>query len=255
MLYDQISIKDIVDSEAAHEFLLEATRLASSAELEDIGRRLERKSELFRKILAPDQIDKLEAPQLKALFAHIFFLRRKSSYLLKNNSVERIREEIKRLLYDDKPIDQRFDRFTATLLGMDEIFLISLAGELLHYSHPDTYWLWTNWIWDPRSKTGALPLVLQKEIDLSAESHGKVYENIGRATAMINAAGHAEGYSNLAGGLYGTNVFLACVYAVYMYTVFRLKLSKEFNRILPELPELARRVLGVQKMETESYAA
>ena len=38
-----------------------------------------------------------------------------------------------------------------------------------------------------------------------------------------------------------------------MYTVFRVKLSKEFNRILPELPELARRVLGVQKMEISSY--
>ena len=50
-------------------------------------------------------------------------------------------------------------------------------------------------------------------------------------------------------GTYGIDVFLACVYAVYMYTVFRVKLSDEFNRILPELPELTRRVLGVQKME------
>jgi hypothetical protein len=50
-------------------------------------------------------------------------------------------------------------------------------------------------------------------------------------------------------GTYGIDVFLACVYAVYMYTVFRVKLSDEFNRILPELPELTRRVLGVQKLE------
>ena len=48
---------------------------------------------------------------------------------------------------------------------------------------------------------------------------------------------------------YGIDVFLACVYAVYMYTVFRVKLSDEFNRILPELPELTRRVLGVQKLK------
>jgi len=34
-----------------------------------------------------------------------------------------------------------------------------------------------------------------------------------------------------------------------MYTVFRVKLSQEFNRILPELSELAQRVLGVYKME------
>ena len=40
----------------------------------------------------------------------------------------------------------------------------------------------------------------------------------------------------------------SCVYAVYMYTVFRVKLSQEFNRILPELPELVQRVLGVQHL-------
>ena len=36
---------------------------------------------------------------------------------------------------------------------------------------------------------------------------------------------------------------------LYMYTVFRLKLSDEFNRILPELPELVERVLGVRGLE------
>jgi hypothetical protein len=34
-----------------------------------------------------------------------------------------------------------------------------------------------------------------------------------------------------------------------MYTVFKVKLSQEFNRILPELPELTQRVLGVHKLE------
>ncbi len=44
-------------------------------------------------------------------------------------------------------------------------------------------------------------------------------------------------------------MFLACVYAVYMYTVFRMKLSNEFNRILPELPEFTRRLLGVYRLD------
>jgi hypothetical protein len=30
-----------------------------------------------------------------------------------------------------------------------------------------------------------------------------------------------------------------------MYTVFQMRLSKEFNRVLPELPEFAQRLLGV----------
>ena len=31
------------------------------------------------------------------------------------------------------------------------------------------------------------------------------------------------GFSNLGQGTFGVDVFLACVYAVYMYTVFRVK--------------------------------
>jgi hypothetical protein len=50
----------------------------------------------------------------------------------------------------------------------------------------------------------------------------------------------------------GMDLYLACVHAVYMYTVFRLKMSDEFNRILPELPELVERVLGVRQLEVSS---
>ena len=42
---------------------------------------------------------------------------------------------------------------------------------------------------------------------------------------------------------------LACVYAVYMYTVLRLRMTQEFNRIVPELPDLVRRLLGVYRPE------
>ncbi len=62
----------------------------------------------------------------------------------------------------------------------------------------------------------------------------------------LDRHGHVAGYARAARGLFGTDIFLACVYAVYMATMFRLKLSQEFNRIVPELPELVERVLGVR---------
>ncbi|GIT74815.1 MAG: hypothetical protein Ct9H300mP29_8090 [Candidatus Neomarinimicrobiota bacterium] len=43
MLYDEINVKDVVDSESALEFMKEATKLASSSELENIGQKLEKK--------------------------------------------------------------------------------------------------------------------------------------------------------------------------------------------------------------------
>jgi hypothetical protein len=34
-----------------------------------------------------------------------------------------------------------------------------------------------------------------------------------------------------------------------MYTVLRLRMTQEFNRIVPELPDLVRRLLGVYRPE------
>ena len=47
--------------------------------------------------------------------------------------------------------------------------------------------------------------------------------------------------------MFGTDVFLASVYGVYMYTTLRLRMTQEFSKIMPELDELLRRLLGVHK--------
>jgi len=107
--------------------------------------------------------------------------------------------------------------------------------------------LWTHWIWNPKTGTGALPLVTT-DADLHGENVGDTFSKVAIASAAIHAGGEIDGYSRSGFGPFSTDVFLACVYAVYMYTVFRVKLSQEFNRILPELPELVQRVLGVHRL-------
>ncbi|RMH64226.1 MAG: hypothetical protein D6677_05425 [Calditrichaeota bacterium] len=253
MLYDEVVIDKTVDKESAHEFLMEATKLATSAQLDDIGDRLGQKYRMFQNILRPDAIGDLQPENIRLLMRHIFFLRRKSGLLLKGNSPEVLQKEFSLLLYGDRPVNERFNRFVTTLSGLNEPLLIALAGELLHYNEPDKYWLWTSWIYDPKTGSGALKMLMQNDVTIEGETVGDKYVAIGRATSAIHQAGMTEGFSRLASGLTGTNIFMACVYAVYMYTVFKVKLSKEFNRILPDLPELARRVLGVQKMEISAY--
>ena len=249
MLYDEVVIDETIDSESAHEFLMEATKLASSSELEDINMRLRRKSALFQSYLAVDKIDGLDEQAVRILMRHIFFLRRKHKLLLEGNAMPFLRDEIKTLIYGDKPLEKRFNRFTSSLSGLNEGLRINLASELLHYNEPEKYWLWTNWVMMPENKSGALALVLQNDFKLEAETNGEMYIEIGKTIQALTKAGNQKGFTRMASGLRGAHIFLACVYAVYMFTVFKLKLSKEFNRILPELPELARRVLGVQKME------
>ncbi len=247
MLHDALAENKVVDSEAALEFMKEATKVATGTELEDVGERLEAKSRLFREILAEDRLDELDEAGVKRLLGSIFSLRRKAKRLLRANELETLRQELRGLLYGDGTTAERFDRFVGTVGGLEKAMIVSLASEALHFTDPARYWLWTHWIWNPKTGTGALPLVTQ-EADLEAATDGEVYEEVGRALALVNAHGHAIGYSRSGRGLFGTDVFLACVYAVYMFTVFRVKLSQEFNRILPELPELVQRVLGVRAL-------
>ncbi len=239
----------VVDAEAALEFMKEATKVATGTELEDIGQRLEIKSALFREVLAEDRIRSLDEEGLGRILRHIFTLKRKAKRLLRRNDLESIRQGLGDLLYGEDDVADRFDRFVGGVEGFERAMIVSLASEALHFTDPGRYWLWTHWIWNPKTGTGALPLVTHQEgVDLAGPSPGAVYQQVGQALVQVDAAGHAAGYARSGKGLFGTDVFLACVYAVYMFTVFRVKLSQEFNRILPELPELVERVLGVHEI-------
>lgn len=249
MLYDEINVQNVVDSEAALEFMKEAAKLATSAELKDIGQRLDKKSSLFAGFLSEERIDHLTEDEFKQLVGSIFSIRRKATRMLKANSFEVLRLSMQNLLYGSDSLENRFNVFIQSIERIDEKMRVNFASELLHFSNPEKYWLWTNWIWDPKTGTGAMPLVVQESVDLNGQTHGEIYTKIGQTMTLVNAVGHSIGFSGSGRGLFGTDIFLACVYAVYMYTVFRVKLSQEFNRILPELPELTQRMLGVYKMD------
>ena len=248
MLFDSLTNEEIVDSESALEFMKEATKLASSADLEDLSERVSLKAECFQGHLSHSFVDKLDQGNFDRIVSLIFSIGRKSKRLIDANGFENLRTMIRELLHGNDPVEDRFSLFVNQVQGIEGKMRINFAGELLHYSMPDRYWLWTNWIWDPDNNTGALPLVVQEEVDLLGETDGETYLRVGEAMSYVNQVGKERGYSRVGHDKFGIDVFLACVYAVYMYTVFRVKLSDEFNRILPELPELTRRVLGVQKL-------
>ncbi len=245
MLHDTIDIKKVVDSEAALEFMKEATKLATSSQLEGINVKLEEKFRLFSKLLGPGHIHSLTEEEFFQIVRRIFSIRRKAKRMIRENGFPFLREEMAVLLYGSEPTPQRINRFTGAIRQIEDKMRINFAGELLHYTQPDQYWLWTNWILDPFTGIGALSLVSHENVIPLGGSFGETYMNVGKVMSLVSAQGHITGFTNFGGGGFGINVFLACVYAVYMYTVFKVKLSREFNRILPELPELTQRVLGV----------
>jgi hypothetical protein len=258
----------VVDTETAQEFMAQALDKVERAELGDIVAELERKSARFAALLAPDIAPTLERGSLRALLRAIFATRRKADAILDVIGVEELRGQLSHLLHGPDSVQERFQTFVDSLSGfwsdvrlarkplpgkegddLPENVLCDLASELLHFTAPETRWLWTRWLWDPRVGTGALRLVVEDQFDLHGKQAGETYMKVGVAVAFVRATGEAAGFAQFGNSPFGIDVFLSCVYAVYMYTTLRLRMTQEFNKVVPQLPELSRRLLGVWKME------
>jgi hypothetical protein len=259
-------VGQIVDTETAREFMAQTLEKASRADLGDIVAELEQKSARFNEWLAPEALPALDRAQLRLLLRSIFATRRKADALLDVIGPDDLKQAVGDLLYSEAQMQERFQGFVDRLAGfigdvrlarpappgktgadLPENVLCDLASELLHFTEPESRWLWTRWMWDPVVGTGALPLVTQDEYDLHGRDTGETYVKVGVAVAFVRATGEAAGFAQFGvnNSPFGVDVFLACVYAVYMYTTLRLRMTQEFNKVVPQLPELTRRLLGV----------
>ncbi|MCP4416788.1 MAG: hypothetical protein GY805_09210, partial [Chloroflexi bacterium] len=117
-------------------------------------------------------------------------------------------------------------------------------------------WLWTRWVWDAKTQTGVLPLLVGSTHNLVASTLAEEYLRVGSVTAV--AMSFAEKTGLLIPELteppqhnaYAPDVFLACTYSIYLYGVTNWRLSREYNRLLPTLPNLMRRLLGLPKTKS-----
>jgi hypothetical protein len=228
-----------------------ALEKVSAHDLGDTAGRLEAKSAFFRDALGSDEIGSVNEDMALAVLKRVFSVRRRSELILNNLTLEGFRRSVRGLLYADMAPGQRLQEFAVLIddIGRDipEGSGHDLGSEILHFTDPDRYWLWTRWMWNPRTETGALPLVVMEEVDLDGGSVAETYRRIGVAMAFLDGVGEAAGFRTEGHGVFGTDVFLASVYSVYMYTTVRMRMTQEFNKIVPELGDLVRRLLGVNK--------
>jgi hypothetical protein len=238
----------VVDTPSAQEFQREILGRITAAELAAIAAGLERKSQALRELLAPGAAG-LDRAALRQVLRWVFATRRRADEILDAIGPGRLGAAIAGLLDPGEAPATRFDQFDTVLAGFPGPGF-DLPGELLHFTRPGQYWLWTRWLWDPRTGTGALRLVTTDDIDLAGGgSRGETYLTVGQAMAFVDETGKAAGFTAAGPGLFGTDVFLAAVYGIYMYTVLRMRMTQEFNRLLPPLPDLIRRLLGVYYLE------
>jgi hypothetical protein len=239
----------VVDTQSAEEFMRETLEKVTRDELMTVAALLDTKAAGFGALLgSPGQARTLDRDDLRRVLRSVFATRRKADAILDDVGPAAFGAAIDDLLHGPDVVTERFMAFDKVLAGHSEPGF-DLPSELLHFTAPDRWWLWTRWMWDPRAGTGALPLVTTEEFELDAPDRGEGYLRVGEAMAFVNETGRAVGFTDLGSGVFGADVFLACVYSVYMYTVLRLRMTQEFNRIVPELPDLVRRLLGVYRPE------
>lgn len=239
-----------VDVPTAKEFIEEVHRHASREQLLEILAGLVLKAQGFARLLGRETIADLDDAGLGRVLRSIFASRRHADGWLARGDGPALREQVRVLLHSEDPVARRFDDFCeAVELGPEAA--AETASELLHFTDPDRYWLWTRWIWSPDSRTGALPLVVSEDYDLedAGDGLGAIYERVGAAMAAVDVSPEAASFGGPGPHRLGTDLFLVGVYAVYMNTVLGLKMSQEFNAVVPELPHLARRLLGTHAME------
>ena len=161
------------------------------------------------------------------------------------------------LLQGESPTPLRVAAFVEKLNALDTRLALELASGLLHNISPKDHWLWTRWLWDPTTGTGILPLLAGSTHNLLAENLADGYARVGSVSAMSIKFGEGTGlWSNELTASekrapFANSAFLACAYCVYLYGTTSWRLNNEFNNLLPSLPNMARKLLGLKKIKEE----
>jgi hypothetical protein len=242
----------VLDAPSAVEFMREALIKISEDDIARIAREVEAKRERMAPRLSRQAIGSADEGALLDLLGDVFVTRRRRQEVLETVGAKHLRDALVDLLHGDAKeadVGRRFAEWDAATDRLQAPVRRELGGELLRMLDPDRYWLWARWMWNPATDTGALPLVLVGDYDLHASDAGAMYIKVGAATRAVLTMADELGFSRMRVSPFAVDVYLGGVYGVYLYTVTRLRMTQEFNRVIPKLPELLRRMFGVHYRE------
>jgi hypothetical protein len=209
----------------------------------------ERHARLFSRLVADSVSLASSFADIASAVAHT----KANARTLVNYFVQGDYQLIRDLLEGESPAPVRVAVFVETLNALDTRLALELATGLLHNTFPSQHWLWTRWLWDPTVGTGILPLLAGSIHNLVADNLADGYVRVGAVTAMSVKFGEGTGLfvdelmNDPKRVPFANSAFLACAYSVYLYGTTSWRLSREFNGLLPTLPNMARRLLGLRK--------
>jgi len=205
-----------------------------------------KKRQLFaEKLSSPQRVEALTEEEVLELLKSSFPSRRKAERVLKETGLSAFKEAVKKLLFGSGSWEERTEEFVRSLRGLDHRKARDLAAELLHFTFPDRWVLWTSWVWDPETETGAV--VFLKEVppiggrgrEMFGESYEEfegIYRQIGELLEELGVRADKSLF---------TDMFLATIYATYVdyMTLSTMHSAKGF---FPPAGVMARRLLGLK---------
>lgn len=243
-----------LDLDSSREFMRQILAQITTGELAAMALEFQQKSMRLQAALAPAALDDLGEQGCRSLLGRCFATKRHAAALLNLTGAPVLPRLLRELLYGESDQALRLERFCTEVTAAGAAWgsaAPDFASECLYLVHPDQAWLWTRWLWEPRSGVGSLRLVTLESVDLRGRGLADTYLRVGEAVRRVRELGRGEGLWPDAAGQFGADVFLACVYVVYMYTVLRMRMTREFNQVIPRLPEMTRRLLGTHRTGVE----
>jgi len=243
-----------VDAPSAVEFMREALVKISEEDLLAAAALLQRKREQLAPWLADASLARRNAEAIRPILEATWATRRRADGILVDVGAPALADAVRGLVHGGGSLAARFTAFDQATEALDAPLRRDLAGECLHYHDPAAGWLWARWMWDPATRTGALPLVMVDDFDFGGSDPGAIYLRVGDATAAVRHVADELGFRQMRASPWVVDVYLAAIYGVYLYTVTRIRMTQEFNRVIPPLPDLVRRMHGVRHLETPEAA-
>ena len=181
-----------VDMEAAQEFMQGTLEVVDRAGLAEVEAELQEKGRRLQAVVELSVLQELSEERLHAVLRSIFATRRRSREILEHVGPDEMKLAIQHLLYDDRPVAERFQEFVDGMTGfvgdvrvlrpkkssdsrakksaekaaLEENMSFAIwRSELLHFHQIRmNTGLWTSaGLWDPKAGTGAMPLVTLDE--------------------------------------------------------------------------------------------
>jgi len=211
------------------------------------------KSNLFKDTFSKDKLASLDKNSLAEIFYKTYPARRFRNKIIEETGLNNLKNAISDLLYTKADSwEQRVNAFADVIRGVSRKNAKDIAAEILHFTFPEDYILYTSWIWDPESESGAI-VFLKEEAPVNGhgrEMYGSTYEEFYQTYVQVYEK--LIDFGIRVRGFLFVDIFLAMIYGTYV-DYMSLSTMHSAKGFFPPADFIAKRLLGVLRDDEVTF--